>query len=347
MSRNLLILGNGFDLAFGYRTSYSDFATVGFSRYCTELLGTDFWPFNGSPSKIFTEETLFSHFKNYKDTKISADGSVGWIDLESELLNYAKSKSRSPKSVELIAYDKACFEWLRNNLWYFIRRMVPHERKRDFQIHPSVLRLFEAIRTNGRFNKVITFNYSDPTYTLNQFCSYENDKMPDVTYIHGNVGGASPSDSNIIIGINEDHDIAREYRFLYKSTQVQPHSFTKNLQESDTIIIYGLAMGIIDREYFEPYFTDLIKSEFKHQNKRLVFVTKNIESRQSIIDNIIDMGFRWRDLNERLEIIFFKMDDLSDDLNDNFFTSFIDDLAMKPDTNPYIGTVEIPQEFNF
>jgi len=344
---NILILGNGFDLAFGYRTSYSDFATIGFGQFCSELLGTDFWPFNGTPKQEFSDGCLYSHLKQYKESKIQPDGSLGWIDLEAELLNYAISRKDKQNSESLIEYDRVCFEWLRNNLWYFIKRMVPRERKSDFKIQPEALALFKAIKDNGNFGKIINFNYSDPKYTLERFCSFKDCEIPSIEYIHGKAQGMYPNDDNIIVGINETNDVPKDYRFLYKSLQVSPHNFTIDLLNAEIIVIYGLAMGVIDNEYFETFFTQTLSQQLTSNKKRIVFVTKDNRSAQSIKDNIIDMGFKWRKLTEMIEIHFIIMDNLRDNSTNESIDKILAIFAPKKVKSQNIGTAPIKRDFEY
>lgn len=344
---NVIILGNGFDLAFGYRTSYSDFATIGFGQYCSELLGTDFWPFNGTPKQEFADGCLYSHLKQYKESKIQPDGSLGWIDLETELLNYAISRKGKHNSESLIEYDKICFEWLRNNLWYFIKRMVPRERKSEFKIQAAALSLLKAIKDNGTFGKIINFNYSNPQYTLEQFCSFKENEIPSIEYIHGKTHGMSPNEDNIIVGINETNEVPKEYRFLYKSIQVAPHNFTIDLLNAEIIVIYGLAMGVIDNEYFETFFTQTLSQQLTGNKKQMIFVTKDNHSAQSIKDNIIDMGFKWRKLTELVEIHFIVMDNLLNNSSNESIDNIMAILAPKNKKNPYIGTASIERGFDY
>ena len=56
---NILILGNGFDLACGYLTSYMSFAEKGVIREVVELNGTEFWPFNDVLEEDGCEHSLY------------------------------------------------------------------------------------------------------------------------------------------------------------------------------------------------------------------------------------------------------------------------------------------------
>lgn len=55
MGKKLLILGNGFDLAFGFWTSYENLVNV--------RAGGDggFWPFRNPPEGRFKNESLHNH----------------------------------------------------------------------------------------------------------------------------------------------------------------------------------------------------------------------------------------------------------------------------------------------
>ncbi len=66
MSRNIFIIGNGFDLDLGWKTRFSDFAN------------SEFWP---KQDGIYIPGLLI-HLESKKDKET-------WFDLENELLQYA------------------------------------------------------------------------------------------------------------------------------------------------------------------------------------------------------------------------------------------------------------------
>ena len=86
MSKKILILGNGFDLAFGFWTSYANFVNV--------RAGVDysFWPFTQPPTGKYCGESLYHHFHNYVEEHKNELGQIRWIDIEGELSNYVQSK---------------------------------------------------------------------------------------------------------------------------------------------------------------------------------------------------------------------------------------------------------------
>ena len=76
MGKKLLILGNGFDLAFGFWTSYANFVNV--------RAGKDysFWPFNEPPTGKYLTESLHHHFYNFVRQHEDELGRIRWIDIE-------------------------------------------------------------------------------------------------------------------------------------------------------------------------------------------------------------------------------------------------------------------------
>ena len=92
-------------------------------------------------------------------------GCVRWIDVEGELWKYAKSKTGQNLSAEFISRDATAFYLLKSRLEKYIRRMHPYEWDSDKE-DPNVRPFLEAIKINGNFRKIFTFNYTDVQLTL-------------------------------------------------------------------------------------------------------------------------------------------------------------------------------------
>lgn len=81
MQNNVFIVGNGFDLALGLPTRYSDFAN------------SNFWPVseNAEQKRDYLAQKKYTSLEAYLDDKRNMET---WFDLEQELYNYA----RKPKN---------------------------------------------------------------------------------------------------------------------------------------------------------------------------------------------------------------------------------------------------------
>ncbi len=154
-----MILGNGFDLAFGFWTSYANFVNV--------RAGKDysFWPFNEPPSGKYLTESLHHHFYNFVQAHKDELGRIRWIDIEGELWNYVNSKKGIQINTELVQEDERSYNSLVYQLQTYLSAVYPHRRNHDIDITIPT-EILKAIRGNGDFNLIYTFNYTNPTYIL-------------------------------------------------------------------------------------------------------------------------------------------------------------------------------------
>ena len=278
----VLILGNGFDLNLGLKTSYKDF------------WGSEFCP------KDYPAPLIHHLNQCWPDSL----GDVKWYDLENELLNYYKSLSdpNNPKDIiteeehrfletfeaykfgygmyndqmDLIQSlfdkriivenkrllcpldvpyqedcrkspvwrDKKAFNLIKSGLCEYIRSLSEPE-DRTKAVAAYVLLAVSSAYKNGQFVDIYTFNYT-PVPTIG--------RIIDEKFIH-HVHGDCRS-GNIIIGTRDDLTINKQYDFLQKSfdTNYNPPALVQDLTEADEVIIVGHSLGENDRQYFMPYF---------------------------------------------------------------------------------------------
>lgn len=304
---NVLVIGNGFDLAFGFLTSYMSFAEKGVAVAVPALNGMEFWPFNEAADEKY-QHSLYQHFHEHKILNQDNLGRVRWIDVEGELWKYAKSKKGERLSPEFISQDKNTFHLLKDRLKIYIERMHPHEWAKDNE-DPNIRPFLKVLKENGDFKKIYTFNYTDVQLVLQKFVGYTEDDLPEVVYIHG-----STKEKNIVLGIHDEPSIPNEYAFLRKSSQTKLYDLSTDLLQADEIIIYGLSIDKIDGQYFESFFHQMASTSAvcmeATSKKRLTILTKGKSSVKSIKKNITDMGFCPDTFNERLEMCIIDMGDL-------------------------------------
>lgn len=313
MSNKILILGNGFDLAFGFWTSYKDFVNA--------RAGVDgsFWPFRESPVGKFYKESLHHHFYTLVQNHLDDLGNLRWIDIEHELWVYAKNKT-NPIPADLVNEDERSYNILTSMLQIYLSRVYPSERK---DIDTSIpVQILNAIKSNGNFNKIYTFNYTDPTYIFTQFAGFDENEMPKIKYMHGSL-----KDKNIVLGFNEDLEILQDYDFMFKCDKIEPHNLANDLLGADEIIVYGLSFGTIDGIYFKP-FLDQISSIVSSQRKpRFTIITFDKNSEKDIQRNLRGMGLSKEKLNNGLEFRIIPVQEIRWNTTvDNNFHAFLDGL---------------------
>lgn len=255
------------------------------------------------------QHSLYRHFHEHKILNQDALGRVRWIDVEGELWKYTKSKVGQKLSQDYIARDTTAFHLLKSRLETYIRRVHPHEWKKDNE-DPYLQPFLCAIRANGNFKNIYTFNYTEVRSVLRHFANYTDEDMPRVIHIHG-----STREKNIVLGIHDNPSIPEEYSFLRKSKQQQLYDLSADLLNADEIIIYGWSIGKTDGQYFEPFFRQMTSVPAARRataaaKKRLTILTKGEQSVASIKRNIADMGICFQTLNDRLNFLIIDMGSL-------------------------------------
>ena len=265
----LLILGNGFDLALGLKTSYTSFIE---SDIFTKKVNL-----RSFPNAKFNE-----HDKNIHNYLIRRKWMNNWIDVEMELKSYA-----SNQKVEYLYDDgkslytsnrsdgtiRASFTILCLDLQTYISSL-------DYSTiseNSIPLELYRTIASHKQ-NDIVSFNYTD----LKRL-----DRKPpksNIEYIHGNVN------EGIILGFQRFDDMAPGYEYMIKvenPNYKSCHLATK-MMVADEIIIFGHSLGITDHYYFQQFF-DKQTSE-KATPKRMTLFTLNEKSKELIVRQLVSLS---------------------------------------------------------
>ena len=273
----VLILGNGFDLDLGLKTSYKDFWE---SEFCPK----DY------------PAPLIRHL-NSKWTEDIDD--VRWYDLENELLLYAKTGNKadliSNEEREYIArhsdYDLSIaatytgidgvffslqergiikMNSIRRATIPFRKDLLEHVEWRDRKalglIKDGLCKYLDSIKSPVSQNKTVAYqtllaiiksaefgdkiNIFTFNYTRLQMCGHELIEIP-VHYMHG-----SCEEGKIILGTRDDRFINERYDYLMKSMDESycPPDIVSALNDADEVIVFGHSLGENDVQYFAPFF---------------------------------------------------------------------------------------------
>lgn len=277
----VLILGNGFDLDLGLKTSYKDFWE---SEFCPK----DF----PAPLIWHLNEALGDHLEM-----------VRWYDLENELYNYYKNKAGSLKQYDVITpmekrflrdytpknpvrgnydeykdevdsliskgivlvdpgwhiymkipylddlrqsvvwRDKEAFRRIKEGLCKYVSSIFTEEKKAH-AVSRDVLTAVLSAKNNGDFVSIYSFNYTP--IDISKRCYGDT-----VYHVHGDC-----QKGNIIIGSGDNARLDEKYDFLFKAfdKHFNPPALTKDLREASDIIIFGHSLGENDRQYFSGFF---------------------------------------------------------------------------------------------
>ena len=249
----LLIVGNGFDLSIGFKTSYGDF------------MKSSYFPH---------EETsnLCSYLhKQYEEN-------MGWIDIENELSEYSRmlttKKLNAQKYNTILDIDSLREEY--DELKSSLKCYLQEETKRAFGPSPDnpAKRVIDQLPAES---KIISFNYTSiiERMTRDRFCASKGNLL----HIHGSL---APYD-DIVFGVEDSAKLSKEHVFLYKahSPHLKVQEFSDWLNSAERNIFYGYSLGDTDRQYFEKFFRKLCSDDRTYTE--LVFYYYD----QSSYDNLI------------------------------------------------------------
>lgn len=267
-SRSILILGNGFDLNLGLKTSYEDFVK------------SNYWPFDKSS---YYEEFSLPYFLNNCLGRVDT-----WYDLEEALAKFAsqdndhlenykieKNKAFLKKLIEKLR------EYLQNQEDAFVEMMSTNTHARTT---PSsyVLMLF----LQKEIRSIYTFNYTNLYRIANRLISGFDD-----TYVH--VHGSLEKD-NIILGTGDQRNLNDGYFDFHKSASphYESNKLVVDLNSADEVYIFGHSLGLNDHDYFSDFFkrvSQSINSPFYPKKIKIRIFTFNNHSEMEIKKQLMQL----------------------------------------------------------
>lgn len=247
MKKTLIILGNGFDLDLGWKTSYSDFyeakqnlfqSITGLSYVQKMIIGEHWYNLEGYMRNCMREITK---------EKIG-DFNFFWIICRDHISDYLSKNENMDiytTNTDSCAY-RLLSEVSSSNIVSF-NYTNPFDIV-DLNSH-DILHVHGCLK-NRFIGDKIKLGVDSSVGVKNELIS-ENDKL------------------KCIIKTNENHNIDK-FLTLFKG--------------ADDIIIYGHSLGITDSDYFKPVLKGIIENRIV--DKTIYIVTYNEESLQCIKDNM-------------------------------------------------------------
>lgn len=225
-TRRALIIGNGFDLNLGLKTSYQDF--MEWLQYKT----------------LIQSSHLYEHLKR----KVELNR---WVDIEDELRNYSSAILENP-----ILTNDAQREYIKRSRNNFrneylqvcaLLRQYLKEQESAFDLSKVVdsdaLNVLDIWSRGFTTNlQVISFNYT----------TFLDDKS-DVVMHH--VHGALDKD-DFVFGIEDGEDINKQHSFLYKSHNqgLNVNHLNDKFDDAQRLTFFGYSLGQTDHSYFDDFF---------------------------------------------------------------------------------------------
>lgn len=272
-----LVLGNGFDLDLGWKTSYT---------------------------KIFEHrKRKYNSYNGDKYVRLLLEQYIekNWCDLEGFIREQICSLSHSCKIDEDIDALMG-FKLITDGCLYdYFTVSDGKYYSKDYNQNSLASHILTRFT---HFDKIYSFNYTNPIKQLLV-------KDSNISHVHNERKNQSlilGTDKRILdelSGLDEEKRNQIEKAFV-KTSQCgyKPTEFNSDLFKSDTIVIFGHSFGICDSDYFYPFFTQIINNET--HCKDLYIITKDEDSLCSIKQNMMLYNINYDDLklsNTKVHII--------------------------------------------
>ena len=299
--RIVLILGNGFDLDLGLKTSYKDFWESAFcpkdypaplirhlnQRWNDNLKAVRWYDLENELHVYATtegktdvvDEKQRSYIRNHSDYELTRASTYTGVDdmfislFQIGIIQIAGilRSARVPYRDDLLESaswrDRKAVGLIKEGLCNYLTSLSEQSTVNN-SVALSVLLAANCARESGDFLNIYTFNYTPLPV------DYGNGFQDIVHYVHGNC-----EKGRIIIGTRDDGEIDECYDFLQKSfdSNFSPPSLVTNLLEADEIIIFGHSIGENDRQYFKAFFKQ--QTDYSHPKlKSITFFTRDAAS---------------------------------------------------------------------
>ena len=218
----MLVIGNGFDLSLGLKTSYGDFM---------------------SNIRYYVVDTPFNHkIISYLIEKVQKEN---WIDIENELKNYAN----------ICGYDEVFYKFkndyklLCSLLSRYLSDVIEESKDKELKANPKLINALNQTESNGLF--ILNFNYTDTVHTL-----FDNE--PTFPVIKHHIHGSLVDGLDIVFVVEDGYKLKQEHSFLYKSHNrvLNVNHLNERFEDAKHILFYGYSLGQTDHSYFEDFFRE-------------------------------------------------------------------------------------------
>lgn len=258
MEETLIILGNGFDLDLGWKTSYADF--------------------------YHAKKNDFAKYNRMKYIQEMVHGEH-WHDLEGYIRKSLKEMSQD-KIVEM------------NLFWRFCRdRMFEYFKLNKTDIFNTNKNscAYKFLLEITKKSTIFTFNYTNPfkknciPIKATEFIHIHGDMENTVNSTELKLGvDKYVIDENNIVKGEQTLPIIKSHNNKYVS------KFTQLLKTYKNIVFYGHSLGQTDADYFKSYFRHVISGDICGQN--IYLVTKDTKGLQQIKYNLKKYDIEYDDI---------------------------------------------------
>lgn len=291
MTNTVLLIGNGFDLDLGLKTSYADFIVSAIFEA-------------GRQKACETKHVEAGLNIVNRIYKVFRKRNCNWIDIEKELYNIAtKNKNHYEYNDVDKATNNRCSDYIKESYDNLVSLLCEYFNNLDYskiKKDSAAFRFINAVQYMDDVD-VISFNYTNLDYLLNPDCKIKP------LYIHG-----TAKSENIILGINESDNLKSGYGCMVKCYNKYYNScnITGRLANADKVVIFGHSLGLTDYSYFKDFFNGLLDGKY---NADVTIFTLNGVSKINLCDEIKCMVKRelFKLMDKNLHFVF--TEDLKDD----------------------------------
>lgn len=257
----VFVIGNGFDLSLGLRTSYKDFFKSKYFKTDDEKVHQLHLQLSFSSFNEYTKASVFDYLKAYSNL-------TNWCDIEGALgesLNYYNSGQG-------LILDEQSFFDLHTAYCKYLNEVLKHDF--DFLNYESPSYKLAKTLVDTHNLSVLNFNYTPTLERIDPFY------IDHVDYVHGSL-----KDSSIIFGVEDDLPVSKESSFLLKtfSPHYRHHNVRLQLLNADHIIIFGHSLSKADYHYFKELFMRQTDPKNVFPQQRISIFTKNEETKRDIL----------------------------------------------------------------
>lgn len=355
----VMIIGNGFDLNIGRKTSYKDFwlsdhcpkdypapliqhlnsrwegnlETVRWFDLENELLAYyDMYSIGGIQDLVTGPEQAFlrlyiktenSHINDYDDAmkeQVYSLQNKGLLQLDTTWHSYIKCEYAEELVLSHEERDRKAYDLIKKGLCEYIIEASQADIDKDSIAYIVYKELCESEAHNNIASLTVhNFNYTPLPRILESTTVYNT---------HGKC-----EEGKIILGTKDYSKYDKEYDFFQKSfdPNFNPPSIVYDLLEADDIIIFGHSLGVNDSQYFKPFFQQQASID-KPKSKRITIFTKDEKGVCDVkrsIQVMTDYDLSLLSTLNRLDYI--KTESINDDFST--FKSFLDRYGI--DTSYY------------
>lgn len=207
----IIVIGNGFDLNLGLKTSYKDFIVSDYFKALIEK--------NNSLATYLIDKNDLNH----------------WVDIEKEITQYSMHIQNTDPNV------KNNFEALKTSLANYLKEAQEGEVDQDSQAFKMMQ---EEIQ---RADKIYNFNYTNTVFKVAELLGI-TDIADKHSYVHGSIENMDiifGVEDNA--KIHQNHIFFKKsYNKNYGETDIG-----KFLKDENDLVVFGHSLGITDSSYFK------------------------------------------------------------------------------------------------